>query len=102
MDRGASGGGGGWGDVGGIGGLDSTVPSCQGPVFRIHDILVWIRIRGSMPLTNGSGFGTWIRSLDPDPAIFVIDLQDASKKLIFNSFFCLLLFDCTFTSFFKD
>ncbi len=22
---------------------------------RIHDILVWIRIRGSMPLTNGSG-----------------------------------------------
>jgi hypothetical protein len=27
-------------------------------VFRIHDILVWIRIRirGSMPLTNGSGF----------------------------------------------
>ncbi len=25
------------------------------PVFRIQDILVWIRIRGSMPLTNGSG-----------------------------------------------
>jgi hypothetical protein len=24
-------------------------------VFRIHDNLVWIRIRGSMPLTNGSG-----------------------------------------------
>ncbi len=24
-------------------------------VFRIHNILVWIRIRGSMPLTNGSG-----------------------------------------------
>jgi hypothetical protein len=24
-------------------------------VFRIHDILVWIRIRGSMPLTIGSG-----------------------------------------------
>ncbi len=23
-------------------------------VLRIHDILVWIRIRGSMPLTNGS------------------------------------------------
>ncbi len=32
-------------------------------VLRIHDILVWIRIRirvrGSMPLTNGSGFGSW-------------------------------------------
>jgi hypothetical protein len=27
------------------------------PVFRIHDILVWIRLRilGSIPLTNGSG-----------------------------------------------
>jgi hypothetical protein len=29
-----------------------------------------------MPLTNGSGS-------DPDPAIFVIDLQDANKKRIF-------------------
>jgi len=43
-----------------------------------------------------------MRILDPDPAIFVIDLEDASKKLIFYTiFFCLLLFD-TFTSFFKD
>jgi hypothetical protein len=25
--------------------------------------------------------------VDPDPAIFVIDLQDASKKLIFNTIF---------------
>jgi hypothetical protein len=32
--------------------------------------------------------------MDPDPAIFVIDLQDASKKL--------LLFEGTYTSFFKD
>jgi hypothetical protein len=40
---------------------------------------------------------------DPDPAIFVIDLQDASKKLIFlHNFLCLLLFEATFTSFFKD
>jgi hypothetical protein len=38
----------------------------------------------------------------PDPAIFVIDLQDASKKLIFNTIlFCLLLFEGTFTSFSK-
>jgi hypothetical protein len=30
------------------------------PMLRIHDILVWIqiRIRGSMLLTNGSGFGS--------------------------------------------
>ncbi len=47
-------------------------------MFRIHDILGWIRIRilGSMLLTNGSG-----------SAIFVIDLQDASKKLIFDTIF---------------
>jgi hypothetical protein len=48
----------------------------QKPVFRIHDILGWIRIRGSMPLTNGSG-----------SCYFVIDLQDASKNLIFNTIF---------------
>jgi hypothetical protein len=35
---------------------------------------------------------------DPDPAIFAIDLQEANKKL----FFCLLLFEGTFKSFFKD
>jgi hypothetical protein len=40
---------------------------------------------------------------DPAPAIFVIDLQDASKKLIFlHTFFCLLLFKGTFTLFFRD
>jgi hypothetical protein len=42
---------------------------------------------------------------DPDPAIFFIDLQDATKKLPGNfliKFFCLLLFEGTFTSFFKD
>jgi hypothetical protein len=46
-------------------------------VLQIHDILVQIRIRGSMPLTNGFG-----PNATPDPAIFVIDLQDANKKLI--------------------
>jgi hypothetical protein len=51
---------------------------CSRSVFRIQDILGWIRIRirGSVPLDP-----------DPDPAIFVIDLQDASKKLIFNTLF---------------
>jgi hypothetical protein len=40
---------------------------------------------------------------DPDPAVFLIDLQDANKKLIclFKSFFCLLLFEGIFTSFSK-
>ncbi len=37
---------------------------------------------------------------DPD-AVFVSDLQDVDKILI-SQFFCLLLFEGTFTSFFKD
>jgi hypothetical protein len=39
---------------------------------------------------------------DADPALFVVDLQEANKKLIKKKFFCLLLFEGTFTSFFKD
>jgi hypothetical protein len=38
---------------------------------------------------------------DPDPSIFIVDLQDANKKLIFFKFFCIVLFEGTFTSFFK-
>jgi hypothetical protein len=39
---------------------------------------------------------------DPDPAIFIIELQDANKKLMFlTKFFCLLLFEGIFTSSFK-
>jgi hypothetical protein len=40
--------------------------------------------------------------MDPDPAIFVIDLQDANKKLIKKKVFLLITFEGTFTSFFKD
>ncbi len=42
--------------------------------------------------------------MDPDTAIPAIDLQDANKKLIFFSkFYCLFLYEGTFTSFFfKD
>jgi hypothetical protein len=29
---------------------------------------------------------------EPDPVIFVIDLQDASKELIFNTIFLLITF----------
>jgi hypothetical protein len=42
--------------------------------------------------------------VDPEPAIFLIDLQDANKKkLIYlsKSFFCLLLVEGAFTSFSK-
>ncbi len=65
------------------------------PVLWIRDILVRIRIRGSVPL--------WPMNPDPDHAIFVFDLQDANKKLFFfSTFFCLLLFEGTFTSLFLD
>jgi hypothetical protein len=40
---------------------------------------------------------------DPDPAIFVIDLQDANKKLILKKNVLLfLLFEGKFISFFKN
>ncbi len=56
-------------------------------VLRIHDIFLRIRIRGSMPLKNGSG-SCWF--------FFIIDLQDANKKLMFfKKFFYLLLFEGT-------
>jgi hypothetical protein len=38
---------------------------------------------------------------DPDPALFVSDLQDAKKKEFFLGF-CLLLFEGTFTSVFTE
>jgi hypothetical protein len=40
--------------------------------------------------------------MDPDPAIFVVDLQEANKKLIFlTKFSVYYLFKGTFTSFSK-
>ncbi len=47
---------------------------------------------GSMTFWGGSWSGSsdpcfWLMDPDPDPAIFVIDLQDVSKKLIFNTIF---------------
>jgi len=53
-----------------------------------------IRIRGFMPLTNESGLGSGPDpDLDPDLALFVIDLQDANKtQILFLSFsaYCFL------------
>ncbi len=66
-------------------------------MLRICDILVRIRIRGSMPLTNGSGSGFWSGSCyfrhwpsRPQP-------KNNNKK-----FFCSLLLEGTFASFFED
>ncbi len=58
-------------------------------VLRIHDILGWIRIRirGSMPLTNGSGSGfgsgSWIRIL----LFSSLTFKMPAKKLFFNTIF---------------
>jgi hypothetical protein len=38
----------------------------------------------------------------PDPAIYVIDFQEANKTTKKIKKFCFLLFEGTFTSFFKD
>jgi hypothetical protein len=60
------------------------ISSCRRRIYwkiRIHDILMRIRIRGSMPLTNWSGCGSrsrsWIRI-----RLFSSLTQDAYKKLI--------------------
>ncbi len=62
-------------------------------VLRIHAILMWIRIRirGSLPLTDGSGFGS--RS-------FYFHHWPSRRPQKTN--ICILLFEGTFTSFFKD
>ncbi len=46
----------------------------------------------------------WHFGRDPGPSLFVSDLQDANKKIIVftPNVFLLLLFEGTFTSFFKD
>ncbi len=62
--------------------------------MRIHDILLWIQIQIC---------GLMDPDADPNPAVLIIDLQDANKKLIFwKKLFFALLFEGTFTSFFKD
>ena len=56
------------------------------PVFRIHDILAWIqiRIRGSMPLTNGSGFGCGSCYFRQRPLRH-------QQKTIFQKYVCLMI-----------
>jgi hypothetical protein len=56
-------------------GVQSTSQSVQIPVFRIHGHI------GVDPDPDQRIHASdqWIRVLDPDPAIFVIDLQDATN-----------------------
>jgi hypothetical protein len=67
--------------------------------MRIHDILIRIRIRGSIPLTNGSGSRSWIRGV---PAILSLTFKMSTKTNFFRfSAYFFLKVHCTFTSFFK-
>jgi hypothetical protein len=74
--------------------LSHEVPciSVYASVFRIRDILVRIRILGTVPLTNGSGSTASASDLASDPALFVSGLQDANKKLFFFYVFLLITF----------
>ncbi len=72
-------------------------------IDKVNVLLTYEQCCGSMAFCCGSGSAVpclWL--MDPDPFIFVINLQDANKKQIFLKVFCLLLFECTFTSFFED
>jgi hypothetical protein len=61
----------------------------QIPVFRINDILVWIRIwiRGSMPLTNGSRFGSGSGSRIRIRLFSSLTFKMRAKNKLFNTIF---------------
>ena len=60
-------------------------------VFRIHDILGWIRIRilGAMLLTNGSGSGSWIRILLFSSLTFKMQAKNQFFNTIFSDYYFL-------------
>ncbi len=68
--------------------------------LRIHEILMWIRIRGSMPLTNGSGFGSGSGCRSGSCYFRHGPSRCQQKTNLKKKFFCLLLFEGTYTSFF--
>ncbi len=60
-------------------------------MFRIHDILVWIRIPGSMPLTNGSGFG-WALFANLEVRSEQLEINEKRiTDLSWNLIFCICL-----------
>ncbi len=49
----------------------------------------WIRIRGSMPLTNGSGFASWIRILLFSSLTFKMPAENKIFNTIFSAYYFL-------------
>jgi hypothetical protein len=68
-------------------------PNIYKAVLRIHDILGWIRILGSMPLSNGSGFGSgsWIRILLFSSLTFKMPAKNYFFNTIFSAYYFLKL-----------
>ncbi len=71
-------------------------------IDKVNVLLNYEQCCGSMAFCCGSGSESadpciWL--MDPDPFIFIINLQDATN---FLKVFCLLLFKGTFTSIFKE
>ncbi len=74
--------------AGGGGRLEMVACSTRQQLVEDHLFITSQQCSGSMTFWGGSGSADpclWL--MDPDHAIFVIDLQDASKKLIFNTIF---------------
>jgi hypothetical protein len=70
-------------------GRETTLFTDRFPVLRIRDILVRIRIRVRIRASDNGSVSGSVPTPDPwpdtasVPALFVIDLQDANKKLFF-------------------
>ncbi len=70
----------------------------EGGRYKIGYQLTSVAVFGFATVQYGSGSADPCHGLtDPDPALFVMDLQD-----FFLRFFCLLLLEGTSTSLFKD
>ncbi len=61
-------------------------------MLRIHDILGVDPDPDQDPRIHASDKWIRIRILDPDPAIFVTDLQDASKTNFLTQYFLIITF----------
>ncbi len=64
---------------------------------KVPKTLCFKQCSGSMTFWCGSDSADpCLCLMDPNPAIFIIDLQEANKQLIFYRIFCFMLFEGTF------